>query len=107
MLRIESLYRFARKYSYLKPLYRMTFEGNLLVINTLHGGGAVIESPEFRSVGSRQFLVGTSILQDDDGVVWTAGSRIWIAIDAISTITELSDATEYRNRLGIHKDRKQ
>jgi hypothetical protein len=84
----------------------MTFEGNLLVVNTAHGGGAVIEGPEFRAIGPKQFLVGTSIVSDDHGLVWTAGSRIWIAVDAIATITEVSDAAEYRNRLAIHRDNK-
>jgi len=83
----------------------MTFEGNLLVVNTSGGGGAVIETPEFRSIGSKQFIVGTSILNNDEGVVWTAGSKIWVAVDAITTITEVSDSAEYRNRLSIHKDK--
>jgi len=82
----------------------MTFQGNLLVVNTVSEGGAVIENPEFRTLGSKDFLTGTSIMNDDTGMVWTAGSRIWIAMDAISTITELADAEEYRNRLGIHRD---
>lgn len=83
-----------------------TFQGNLLVVNTLDNGGAVIENPEFRNIGSKEFLVGSSIMNDDNGMIWTAGSRIWIAVDGILTITELSDAVEYRNRLGIHRDKK-
>jgi len=82
----------------------MTFEGNLLVVNTSNGGGAVIEGPEFRMIGPKQFLVGASIVSDDRGLVWTAGSRIWIAVDEIVTITEVSDAAEYRSRLAIHND---
>ena len=82
----------------------MTFEGNLLVVNTANGGGAVIEGPEFRAIGPKQFLVGTAIVSDDNGVRWSGGSRIWIAVDAIERITEISDATEYLNRLAIHRD---
>ena len=74
------------------------------MVNTAHGGGAVIEGPEFRSIGTKQFLVGTSIASDHSGLVWTAGSRIWIAVDAIETLTEVSDANEYRNRVAIYED---
>jgi hypothetical protein len=66
--------------------------------------GAVIEGPELRAMGPKQFPVGTSIVNDDHGLIWTAGSGIWIAIDAIATITEVSDAAGYRNRLAIHRE---
>jgi len=83
----------------------MKFEGNLLVINSVGGDGAVIESPEFRDIEGKKFIVGTSVAADDDGIRWTAGSRIWVALDSIVSITELSDSVEWRNRLDIHRGR--
>jgi hypothetical protein len=83
----------------------MKFKGNLLVINSAGGSGAVIESPELQDIDGTKFIVGISVVADDKGITWTAGSKIWVALDKIVTITELSDSTEWRNRLDIHRGR--
>ncbi|MES2707885.1 MAG: hypothetical protein V4726_14935 [Verrucomicrobiota bacterium] len=83
----------------------MKFESQILVINTVDDSGAVIESPELIELGGRQFISGNYIQKDDEGSSWTSGLRTWIAVDRITTITEVPDLEDYIRRCGIHKIR--
>lgn len=42
---------------------------------------------------------------DDEGLKWTSGLRIWIAIDHVTTITEVPSVEEYIQRCSMHKQR--
>jgi hypothetical protein len=85
----------------------MKFEGQILVINTVEKGGAVIQSPEFADMDGRRFIVGTAVMLDDKGPQWTSGLRVWIALEHISTITEVPSVDEYVRRCSLHKDRQE
>jgi|GEM_PF-3587296 len=85
----------------------MKFEGQVLVINSIGNGGAVIQSPEFSEMGGRKFITGTAVMLDNEGPQWTSGLRIWIAIEHITTITEVPSVDEYVRRCNLHKDRQE
>lgn len=42
---------------------------------------------------------------DDAGPKWTSGLRVWIAIEHITTITEVPSVDEYVRRCALHRDR--
>jgi len=85
----------------------MKFESQVLVINTVGQGGAVIQSPEFADMDGKKFIIGTAVMLDSDGPKWTSGLRIWIAIEHITTITEVPSVDEYVRRCNLHKDRQE
>ena len=82
----------------------MKFEGQVLVINTTDHSGAVIQSPEFVELEGRRFICGTSVMLDDAGPKWTSGLRVWIAVEHITTITEVPSVDEYVRRCALHRD---
>ena len=82
----------------------MNFEADVLVINTKDGNGGVIQNPQFHELEGRRFICGTSTLLDDEGPKWTAGLRMWIAIDSITTITEVPSVEEYVRRCQLHRN---
>ena len=83
----------------------MKFESQVLIINTMMHGGAVIQSPELVDLEGRRFICGTSVMLDDEGLKWTSGLKIWVAIDHITTITEVPSVDEYVQRCSMHKQR--
>jgi hypothetical protein len=84
------------------------FEGQVLVISTTDpGGGGVIQSPELVEIEGRKFIRGTAVMLDDEGPKWTSGLHVWIAIDHITTITEVPSVDEYVRRCGLHKQREE
>jgi hypothetical protein len=85
----------------------MKFEGQVLVVNTTGAGGAVIQSPEFTEIDGRRFITGTAVLLDNEGPQWTSGLRVWIALEQITTITEVPSVDEYVRRCTLHKDRQE
>jgi hypothetical protein len=82
----------------------MKFESQVLVINTLDRAGAVIQSPEFVDLEGKRFICGTSVMLDDSGPKWTSGLRVWIAVEHITTITEVPSVDEYVRRCALHRD---
>ena len=85
----------------------MKFEGQVLVINSIGKGGAVIQSPEFADMDGRRFITGTAVMLDDEGPQWTSGLKVWIALEHITTITEVPSVDEYVRRCSLHKDRQE
>ena len=87
--------------------FTMKFEGQVLVINTETNGGAVIQSPELVDMAGRKFIAGTAVMLDNEGPQWTSGLKVWIALDHITTITEVPSVDEYVRRCGLHEDRQE
>ena len=83
----------------------MKFEGQVLVVNSVSQGGAVIQSPELVDIEGRKFVTGTAVMLDNEGPQWTSGLRVWIALEHITTITEVPSVEEYVRRCDLHKDR--
>ena len=84
----------------------MKFEGQVLVVNTTDRNGGVIQSPELVDIEGRKFICGTAVMLDDEGPKWTSGLRMWIAVEHITTITEVPSVDEYVRRCALHKDRR-
>lgn len=59
--------------------------------------GIYLEQPLVQRLGQNSFLVGTGL---DSGIgEWTAGRRLWVAVDDISEIIEFKDVEELRETL--------
>lgn len=55
-----------------------------------------LRDAEVREVGGRSFLVGTNALSQEE--FWSGEARLWIGVNAISTITECRDEEDFRKR---------
>jgi hypothetical protein len=67
----------------------------------------VIQSPEFADMNGHRFITGTAVLLDSGGPQWTSGLRVWIALEHITTITEVPSVDEYVRRCKLHKERQE
>jgi hypothetical protein len=85
----------------------MKFECQVLVINAGSQGGAVLQAPELVDMEGRKFISGTAVMLDDEGPQWTSGLRVWVALDQITTITEVPSVEEYVRRCSLHKGRQE
>jgi len=75
----------------------LEFKGNVIVVYCKSDAdrGAVLEKPELKKIGERSFLVGTGM--DYGGPKnWTAGQRMWLAVDDVAFIAEFKDAETFK-----------
>ena len=57
--------------------------------------GAVLEKPELKTIGESGFIVGTGV-EYGGPRNWTAGQRIWVALDDIAFMAEYKDAEAFK-----------